>query len=298
MLIQCNFGDQVWLDCVEKYHSNQIRCQILVTGFKYCVYIVARPGTVGAKENPIYMVLAVIQKAQFYASLSYLSRKMNTLLSPFFRYNNVDYVINNLPLGLGDNEQEIIQSRWPFFHKIRIAAIECKVTGFAGCSLFKTSFQSLYNVVKGGLDANTQQYISICLNVKLNFKQKYEIRLLLAIVSYSWRKFQLLQMDSNKEELQFSQVRKKLQNSKLKLTKFCFDLAMALTWSADDRSANNVLRASEAMEPSNTRAISTAEVPTEFERDPATLRDRLAGERWPLRYKVKVFNRTETIIEL
>jgi len=82
------------------------------------------------------------------------------------------------------------------------------------------------------------------------------------------------------------------------LTKFCYDLAMALIRSADDRSALNVLRASEAMEPRHHRTISTVEEPTEFERDPATLRDRLAGERWPLRYKVKVFNRTESFIEL
>ena len=25
-VIQCNFGDEVWLDCVEKDHSNQIMC--------------------------------------------------------------------------------------------------------------------------------------------------------------------------------------------------------------------------------------------------------------------------------
>jgi len=153
-------------------------------------------------------------------------------------------------------------------------------------------------VIKGGLDANTQQYISIRPNVKVSFEQKYVIRLILAIVSNSWRAFQLLQLDSNIEELQFSQVRKKLQNSKVKLTKFNFDLAMALIRSADDRSASNVLRASEAMEPCVATTIRAVEEPTEFEREPTTLRDRLLAERWPLRYKVKVFNRNETFVEL
>jgi hypothetical protein len=40
-VIQGNFCDEAWLDCVEKDHSNQIMCQILVTGFKYCMYIFA-----------------------------------------------------------------------------------------------------------------------------------------------------------------------------------------------------------------------------------------------------------------
>jgi hypothetical protein len=71
-----------------------------VTVFKYCVYIVAQPGAAGAKGKPIYMVHGTIPKAQFYAFLSYLGRKMDKLLSPFFRYNNVDDVIRILPPGL------------------------------------------------------------------------------------------------------------------------------------------------------------------------------------------------------
>ena len=53
-VIQYNFGDEVWFECVGKDHSNQIMCQILVTGFKYCMYIVAEPGTAGAKGKAIY----------------------------------------------------------------------------------------------------------------------------------------------------------------------------------------------------------------------------------------------------
>jgi hypothetical protein len=166
------------------------------------------------------MVFGTVESNHFFAFLSYLNRRLDRVLAPFFKSNNVDEVLAALPPGLNIIKQQIIRSRWPFFHQLRLSAIECGNAGFPPCSLFKTSFQSLYNVIKSGLDANTQQYISIRPNVKVSFEQKYVIRLILAIVSNSWRAFQLLQLDSNIEELQFSQVRKKLQNSKVKLTKF------------------------------------------------------------------------------
>ncbi len=80
-------------------------------------------------------------------------------------------------------------------------------------------------------------HISIHPNIKVNFEKKYVICLILAIVSNSWRAPHILHMDSNIEEFQVFQVQKKLQNSKVKLTKFCYDFAMALIQSADDRSA-------------------------------------------------------------
>jgi hypothetical protein len=53
--------------------------------------------------------------------------------------------------------------------------MSCNMAGFPSCALFKSSFQSLYNVIKGGLDANTQQCVSIHPNVKVSFDQKYVI---------------------------------------------------------------------------------------------------------------------------
>jgi hypothetical protein len=182
-VIHCNYGDEAWLECIEKDHSNQIMCQVLVTGLKYCIYIVARPGTTGGKGKPIYMVFGTVESNHFFAFLSYLNRRLDRVLAPFFKSNNVDEVLAALPPGLNSIEQQIIRSRWPFFHQLRLSAIECGNARFPPCSLFKTSFQSLYNVIKGGLDANTQQYISIRPNVKVSFEQKYVIRLILAIVS-------------------------------------------------------------------------------------------------------------------
>jgi hypothetical protein len=53
-------------------------------------------------------------------------------------------------------------------------------------SLFKSIYQSLYNALKGGLDANMEQYISICPNVSVTFEAKYVLRMILAIVTITW----------------------------------------------------------------------------------------------------------------
>jgi hypothetical protein len=58
--------------------------------------------------------------------------------------------------------------------------------------LFKTSYQCLYNNIKGGLDANTQQYVSIQPNVKVSFESKYIIHMVLAAVTNAWRTCQLI----------------------------------------------------------------------------------------------------------
>ncbi len=73
-VIHCNCGDEAWVECVENDHSNQIICQVLVTGLKYCVYIVARPGTTGGKGKPVYMVFGTVEPDQFFAFLSYLKK--------------------------------------------------------------------------------------------------------------------------------------------------------------------------------------------------------------------------------
>jgi hypothetical protein len=63
---------------------------------------------------------------------------------------------------------------------------------FPAASVFKTEIQMSHNSLKGGLDANTQQFSSICLQFKAKFEQKYVIRLLLAVLTNAWRAFQLL----------------------------------------------------------------------------------------------------------
>ncbi len=89
-------------------------------------------------------------------------------------------------------------------------AISCNKAGFPSCALFKSSFQSLYNAMKGGLDANTQQYMSIRPNVKVSFEQTYVICMLLANASNSWRGYQLLQLSDDIEDMSLSQLKHKL----------------------------------------------------------------------------------------
>ncbi len=76
----------------------------------------------------------------------------------------------------------------------------------------------------------------------------------------------------------------------MKLTKFCFNLAMAFIRSANYRSALHALEASEVVQQSTQRFIGIDEEPTEFPWEPTTIWDRLNPERWPLHYnKAKVF---------
>jgi hypothetical protein len=63
---------------------------------------------------------------------------------------------------------------------------------FPATSVFKMEVQSLYNTLKGGLDANSQQFTAICPYFKKKFENKCVIRLLLAVVSNSWRGFQMV----------------------------------------------------------------------------------------------------------
>jgi len=100
-------------------------------------------------------------------------------------------------------------------------------------NLFKSSYQSLYNSLKGGLDANTQQYVSIQPNVSVTFEQKYLLRMLLAGVTNAWRAFQLmhLELDEN-TDWTYTNVRNKVRKSDHKLKKFMHQLGLSFIKSA------------------------------------------------------------------
>jgi hypothetical protein len=186
---------------------------------------------------------------------------------------------------------------------MRKDAIACLGSGFPPSSLFKSSFQSLYNIIKGGLDANTQQYVSIWPNVKVSFEQKYAIRMILANVSNSWRAYQLLNLSGDLAEMTLSQLKRKLKNSKNKLQKFCHDLALALIRSAEGCNSLHVLAASNSsLTPAETRllhtSVSRAVENTEFECNAATLKDRLAAETWPTQTLWSFIQHTTTILTI
>jgi hypothetical protein len=98
-------------------------------------------------------------------------------------------------------------------------------------------------------------------------------------------------------------MKRKVKNSKIKLQKFCHDLALALIRSAEGCNSLHVLAANNANITATESAVLHTSVGravenTEFERDSSTLRERLAAETWPIRYKVKQFNRNPNFVEL
>jgi hypothetical protein len=102
--------------------------------------------------------------------------------------------------------------------------------------------------------------------------------------------------------MSLSQLKRKLKNSKVKLTKFCYDLSLALIRSAEV--ANETITATRLNVGVPSVAAATGGnrgrhiEASEFEFNPNTLKKRLKEETWPIRYKVKVFNRVQAFVEL
>ena len=157
----------------------------------------------------------------------------------------------------------------------------------------KTAIQAVYNSLKGGLDANTQQFMSIMPPIKTGFEQKYVIRLLIAVVTNAWRSQQIIRMpiDSTGQFSMYS-YRKSLTNHCPTLKEFNYKLAMALINSSADPYFQNVLGANAA------RSRSTAgQVDIGFTRNPATLKDRIAQEVMPKKHRFRGFTNRANLVE-
>ena len=289
-------GDDTWNDLVPPDHSNQILLQMLVTGCNHCCYICARPGTAHSKGRIIYQVFGQLTSAYANERVKRLLDHTTSLLQPFFTSNSWDELKPQLPPNLSSSDIEMVRTRWVFFKAVRKEALSCGMTGILPTSLFKTSYQCLYNSIKGGLDANTQQCVSIQPNVKVSFETKYIIRMMLAGVTNAWRAYQLLHTEFSEEhDWSYSAIKKKVQNSDIKLRKFMHCLAMSLIRSADKPIINNhAMNQSEyqqVTEENNTTTLG-------FQPAPETLQERVNAVEWPKRYKYKAFNRVKDLIEL
>lgn len=108
------------------------------------------------------------------------------MLRIFYSAESVDAVVKGLPQNMPATDTAIIASRWPFFKAMRDDAIGTDYQCYVRMSLFKSVYQSVYNSLKGGLDANMQQYISIHPKVSVSFEAKYILQMLLSIVSNAW----------------------------------------------------------------------------------------------------------------
>jgi hypothetical protein len=102
--------------------------------------------------------------------------------------------------------------------------------------------------------------------------------------------------------MSLSQQKHKLKNSKVELTKFCYYLSLALIRSAD--ASNDTIAVNRICSGVPTCATATSGSQgkhveaSEFELNPTRLKKRLKEETWPIRYKVKSFNRIQKFVEL
>ena len=170
--------------------------------------------------------------------------------------------------------------------------------GFPATSVLKTKVQMIYNALKGGLDANTQQYRAICPSIKATFEQKYVVHLLLAIVGNAWRAFQLLGHRDRVTEIPMLSLRKMLANHSVGLRDFNHSLALGLIDSADDIYFQNVLVRDNNRSVAQTNTTDRGVLNLGFERNPSTLSQRLSEENWPIRYRLRTFTKNRNFLEL
>ncbi len=141
----------------------------------------------------------------------------------------------------------------------------------------------------GGLDANTQQYMSIMPKVNVKFEQKYVLRMILAVVTNSWRAFQLLRCTNAIERTSLISFKTKMKNMKLTLMDYNHKLAIALLRVAGDKKMSNMLYLESSILNSGSIGKKYGSIPDDlgFARSPDTLQERLNGIEWPLRFRLK-----------
>jgi hypothetical protein len=234
--------------------------------------------------------------------LNFISNLVEQLLAPFYESVTVDELMLKLPSSISKQRRELIKSRWPFFNKMRAFTLSTMGVGFPATSLFKTKIQTMYNTLKGGLDCNTQQFSSIMPPIKVSFKQKYIVHMLLGIVINAWRAYQILghttDLAMESDQFCFQSYKKSLSNHSVTLREFNVNLAMGLIKSAENTFFQNVLFS----DVSNTRQVVAAATNCDenlgFQRNPTTLSERLRSVVWPKRYRLEAFCKKQTFIEL
>jgi len=271
------------------------------TNLLYAVYLAATPGTSNTTGRIIYTVKVFTNEAIMADFCSKLMEKFDEHLQPFFTSTDINEVMESLPTDLTTNDQQLIKSRWPFFHLACSYVMPNLYYGFPPCNLIKTAVQVLYNSLKGGLDANSQQCQSIMPPIRAGSDQKYVMRSVIAIVTNSWRALQILQQQlDNGMSFSMSSYRKLLVNNCLSLKDFNYNLAMALINSSNDPYFQNVLVAQ------NNR-IQARQVQQErlgpvdalgVQQNLDTLAECIRGEKWPRKYRFRQFTTNKNLLEV
>jgi hypothetical protein len=239
--ILCTVGDDVWKEVVDKDHSTQIMVQLSVLKLKYCIYIVGQAGVRGAMGRIIYVVIGTLQLDDLLQFVDKMRDTFEDILNPFFTSGTLDEMVKLLPDGMMESNIKILETCWMFFTDMRNHLEHYPNYAFPSTSVFKTEVQSLYNTLKGGLDANSQQFPAICPYFKTKFENKYVIRLLFAVVSSSWRAFKMVNSTVDVDNFSLHLYRKHLSNTFQSLKDFTYNLGIGLLQSMSNPYFQNVL---------------------------------------------------------
>jgi hypothetical protein len=226
--ILCTVGDDVWKEVVDKDHSTQIMMQLSVLKLKYCIYIDGQAGVRGAMGRMIHVVIGKLQLDDLLQFVDKMHDTFEDILNPFFTSGTLDEMVKLLPDGMMESNTNILETCWMFFTDMRNHLEHYPNYAFPATSALKTELQSLYNTLKGGLDANSQQFAAICPYFKTKSVTKYVICLLLAVVSNSWRAFQMVNSTVDVDNFLLHLYRKHVSNACPSLKDFTYNLGIGL----------------------------------------------------------------------
>jgi hypothetical protein len=175
-IIFCDISDDTFLECIPRDHATQLMVQVsVVSPARMCCYIVGTAGVRNSKGGIIYVVMANVVKTVYWDFNKSLFNAFNKELKAFYTIQSSAQLLEALQfLDLTTEDINILTSRWLFFRQLRCQIVKSQEVnedmsehsetfpfGFPPTTMFKSKFQIMYNSLKGGLDANTQQYVSI-----------------------------------------------------------------------------------------------------------------------------------------
>jgi hypothetical protein len=260
---------------------------------------ISQAGTQGSSGRIIYAVLVHFPPLEFEHFIEQILNKFGQLLNPFYESDTIDKLCGKLATNLSERDIQLISSRWSFFKLMRSVVLPDCYVGFTPINVVETAVQVLYNLMKGGLDSNMQQYNSITPSIHTGFEQKYVICLLFCIVTNAWRAQQLLHATID-EDQQFSMMahRKLLGSTTQTLKDFHYILAAALINSANDIYFQNVLIAEPKRACGRHAKAQNLNAALGFDRQPDTLAERLLQEQWPKQHWYRSFRNQNNLLEL
>ena len=117
-----------------------------------------QPGTSNTNGRILYTVLVYASSKVLDEFITSTINMFNSVLLPFYQSMMINELMENLLNTMLNSELKLIASRWPFFTLAHSYVVLNIFYRFPACSVMKIKVQALYNSLKGGLDANSQQF--------------------------------------------------------------------------------------------------------------------------------------------